>query len=154
VASLLSTGRAIKGSALAGLTSVAQQEASRNIAEEQLKQAKEAQTQQLIGTGLGVSGAYLAPKAIAAMKDSAEVAKLFADGDLFAGAGQAASSVGAIPAEVAAGAATTAETAAATTAAAEGTAAAGASGGATALLTNPYTYAAIAAAFLLKKIFD
>lgn len=76
MASLLSTGRAIKGSALAGLTSVAQQEASRNIAEEQLKQAKEAQTQQLIGTGLGVSGAYLAPKAIAAMKDSAEVAKL------------------------------------------------------------------------------
>jgi hypothetical protein len=71
---------------------------------------------------------------------------------MFAAPGsQAATSVAAIPAEVAAGTATATEAAAV---AEGGTAAAGASGGATALLTNPYTYAAIAAAFLLKKIFD
>ena len=110
MASLLTTGRQIKGSALAGLTSVAQQEASQNIAEEQLKQAKEAQSQQLLGTGLGVAGAYAAPKIASSM--------------------------------------------AAKKAAAEGAATAAGGGGATALLTNPYTYAAIAAAFLLKKIFD
>ena len=148
MASLLTTGRQIKGSALAGLTSVAQQEASQNIAEEQLKQAKEAQSQQLLGTGLGVAGAYAAPKIAAGMASKKALADVGLLGpDIFAAPGtQAASSVAAIPAEVAAG-----KTAAEGAAAAQG---AGASGGATALLTNPYTYAAIAAAFLLKKIFD
>ena len=150
MASLLSTGRQIKGSALAGLTSVAQQEASKNIAEEQLKQAAEAQSQQLIGTGLGVAGAYAAPKVAASMASRKALADVgLAGADMFAAPGsQAATSVAAIPAEVAAGTATATEAAAV---AEGGTAAAG---GTTALLTNPYTYAAIAAAFLLKKIFD
>jgi hypothetical protein len=148
VASLLTTGRQIKGSALAGLTSVAQQEASKNIAEEQLKQAKEAQSQQLIGTGLGVAGAYAAPKIAASMaaKKAAAEALAIKTGEAQVAAGVANT----------AGVTTQASQAAIATevAAAEGAAAAGASGGATALLTNPYTYAAIAAAFLLKKIFD
>ena len=150
MASLLTTGRQIKGSALAGLTSVAQQEASKNIAEEQLKQAAEAQSQQLIGTGLGVAGAYAAPKVAASMASRKALADVGLTGaDIFAAQGsQAATSVAAIPAEVAAGTATATEAAAV---AEGGTAAAG---GTTALLTNPYTYAAIAAAFLLKKIFD
>ena len=38
VASLLTTGRQIKGSAMAGLTSAARSESQKNIAEEQLKQ--------------------------------------------------------------------------------------------------------------------
>ena len=148
MASLLTTGRQIKGSALAGLTSVAQQEASKNIAEEQLKQAAEAQSQQLIGTGLGVAGAYAAPKVAASMASRKALADVGLTGvDMFAAPGSQAS-VAAIPAEVAAGTATATEAAAV---AEGGTAAAG---GTTALLTNPYTYAAIAAAFLLKKIFD
>ena len=148
MASLLSTGRQIKGSALAGLTSVAQQEASKNIAEEQLKQAAEAQSQQLIGTGLGVAGAYAAPKVAASMaaKKAAAEALAIKTGEAQVTAGIANTATATTQASQAA--------IATEVAAAEGAAAAGASGGATALLTNPYTYAAIAAAFLLKKIFD
>tara|TARA_R100000278_G_scaffold123181_1_gene111721 strand:+ start:2521 stop:2967 length:447 start_codon:yes stop_codon:yes gene_type:complete len=148
VASLLTTGRQIKGSALAGLTSVAQQEASQNIAEEQLKQAKEAQSQQLLGTGLGVAGAYAAPKIASSMaaKKAAAEALAIKTGEAQVAAGVANT----------AGVTTQASQAAIATevAAAEGAATAAGGGGATALLTNPYTYAAIAAAFLLKKIFD
>lgn len=146
MASLLTTGRQIKGSALAGLTSVAQQEASQNIAEEQLKQAKEAQSQQLLGTGLGVAGAYAAPKIAGGFAAKAAEKALIDQATQTAAQMNLATGVGVSEAIAAEKAVTAAAT--------EGTAAAGASGGATALLTNPYTYAAIAAAFLLKKIFD
>ena len=44
---------------MAGLTSAARSEAQTNIAEEQLEQAKKAQQAQLLGTGLGIGGAYM-----------------------------------------------------------------------------------------------
>lgn len=148
MASLLSTGRQIKGSAMAGLGSAARSEAQTNIAEEQLEQAKKAQQAQLLGTGLGIGGAYMITQGAgkAAASEAARQAAIqkaqetAATMSLQTGAGVSE----AIAAEKAATAAT---------AAAEGGAAASA-GGATALLTNPMTWAVVAGLYVLKNIFD
>ena len=141
---------------MAGLTSAAQQEASKNIAEEQLKQAQKAQQAQLLGTGLGIAGAYgimqgagtaaaLAPGvAASAVPGGTAAAQALANPTAnllgLTGGGTAAGGT--------AGAALTGQAAAGGTAAG-----AGAAGGATALLTNPMTWAVIAGLYLLKKVF-
>lgn len=51
----------MKGQALAGLGQVADVESRQNIAEEQLKMAKEAQEQQLYGTAIGLSAIAAQP---------------------------------------------------------------------------------------------
>lgn len=144
MASLLTTGRKIKGSALGGLSAAARDEAAQNIAEEQLEQAKKAQQAQLLGTGIGIGGASLIMQGGTAAATGA-------------GAGAAASQTVAqqlaqsVPATL--GIAPSSTAAAATTQAGAG-AGAGAAGGATALLTNPMTWAVVAGLYVLKNIFD
>lgn len=159
MASLLSTGRAIKGSAMAGLTSAAQQEAAKNIAEEQLKQAQKAQQAQLLGTGLGIAGAY------GIMQGAGTAAALTPLASSVPGGTAAAQALanptanllgltgGGTAAGGTAGAALTGQAAAGGTAAGAGAGGAAAAGGATALLANPMTWAVIAGLYLLKKVF-
>ena len=71
MASLLRQGREMKGQALAGLGQVADVESRQNIAEEQLKMAKEAQEQQLYGTAIGLSTIAAQPAIAKAMTSKA-----------------------------------------------------------------------------------
>ena len=142
---------------MAGLSSAARSEAQTNIAEEQLEQAKKAQQAQLLGTGLGVGGAYL-------MMQGAGGAAALAPGVAMSAVpgGTAAATAAANPTATALGltsggtaAGGTAGAALTGQAAAGGTAAgAGAAGGATALLANPMTWAVVAGLYVLKNIFD
>lgn len=78
MASLLRQGREMKGQALAGLGQVADVESRQNIAEEQLKMAKEAQEQQLYGTAIGLSTIAAQPaisQAIASKAGAGAIAK-------------------------------------------------------------------------------
>lgn len=158
MASLLTTGRQIKGSAMAGLASAARSEAQTNIAEEQLKQAKEAQQAQLLGTGLGIGGAYLITQGAGAGAAAAggALASPVAGGaaGAAAAANPAAAAMGLQTGTAAAGAAGAgAGAGAAGAGAGAGAAGAGAAGGATALLANPMTWAVVAGLYLLKKVF-
>ena len=93
MASLLRQGREMKGQALAGLGQVADVESRQNIAEEQLKMAKEAQEQQLYGTAMGLG-------AIASMGTASKAGTLGAKAVTASGAtaGTAtASAVAAVP---------------------------------------------------------
>ena len=145
MASLLSTGRQIKGSAMAGLTAAARDEASQQIAEEQLQRAKDAQQASLVGTGLGIGGAA------AIMSGGAAATAAPTVGGLVGGAaGGAGAGGGVLTGAQAVG------SAGATAGATAGTSAAGgaaASGGAMAALANPVTWAVIAGLYLLKKVF-
>ena len=58
MAGLVGLGQKIKEEAKAGLLDVARQEASNQIAEDQMAQAKAAQEASLYGTALGVGAAY------------------------------------------------------------------------------------------------
>ena len=146
MASLLSTGRQIKGSAMAGLTAAARDEASQQIAEEQLQRAKDAQQASLAGTALGIGGAAAIMKGGAAAATAAPTV-----GGLVGGAaGGAGAGGGVLTGAQAVG------SAGATAGATAGTSAAGgaaASGGAMAALANPVTWAVIAGLYLLKKVF-
>lgn len=142
---------------MAGLASAARSEAQTNIAEEQLKQAKEAQQAQLLGTGLGIGGAYLITQgagagAAALAPGVAMSAVPGGTAAATAAANPAANLLGLTGGGTAAGG--TAGAALTGQAAAGGTAAgAGAAGGATALLANPMTWAVVAGLYLLKKVF-
>ena len=158
MASLLTTGRQIKGSAMAGLTSAARSEAQTNIAEEQLEQAKKAQQAQLLGTGLGIGGAYMITQGAggAAAAAGGALASPVAGGaaGAAAAANPAAAAMGLQTGTAAAGAAGAGAGAGAAGAGAAGAGAgAGAAGGATALLANPMTWAVVAGLYLLKKVF-
>ena len=147
MASLLTTGRQIKGSAMAGLTAAARDEASQQIAEEQLERAKDAQQASLVGTGLGIGGAAAIMKGGAA---AATVAPTTVGGLVGGAAGGAGAGGGVLTGAQAVG------SAGATAGATAGTSAAGgaaASGGAMAALANPVTWAVIAGLYLLKKVF-
>jgi len=146
---------------MAGLTSAAQQEASKNIAEEQLKQAQKAQQAQLLGTGLGIAGAYgimqgagtaaaLAPGVAASAVPGGAAAATAAANPTAAALGLGG---GGTAAAGSAGAALTGQAAAGGAAAGAGAGGAAAAGGATALLANPMTWAVIAGLYLLKKVF-
>jgi hypothetical protein len=153
VASLLSTGRQIKGSAMAGLSSAARSEAQTNIAEEQLEQAKKAQQAQLLGTGLGVGGAYLMMPGCRSRSSRPQEEPLH----LQLLAEQQVQPQQPNPAAAAMGLQTgTAAAGAAGAGAGAGAAGAGAgaAGGATALLANPMTWAVVAGLYVLKNIFD
>ena len=65
MAGLVGLGQKIKEEAKAGLLDVARQEASNQIAEDQMAQAKAAQEASLYGTALGVGAAYGASTATA-----------------------------------------------------------------------------------------
>jgi hypothetical protein len=139
---------------MAGLTSAAQQEASKNIAEEQLKQAQKAQQAQLLGTGLGIAGAYGIMQGAGTAAAITPLASAVPGG---AAAATAAANPTAAALGLGGGGTAAAGSAGATLtgqAAAGGTAAgAGTAGGATALLANPMTWAVIAGLYLLKKVF-
>ena len=65
MAGLVGLGQQIKKEAKAGLLDVARQEASNQIVEEQMAQAKAASDASLYGTAIGIGGAYGASTAAA-----------------------------------------------------------------------------------------
>ena len=144
---------------MAGLTSAARSEAQTNIAEEQLEQAKKAQQAQLLGTGLGIGGAYMITQGAggAAAAAGGALASPVAGGaaGAAAAANPAAAAMGLQTGTAAAGAAGAGAAGAGAAGAGAGAAGAGAgaAGGATALLANPMTWAVIAGLYLLKKVF-
>jgi hypothetical protein len=64
MAGLVGLGQQIKKEAKAGLLDVARQEASNQIVEEQMAQAKAASDASLYGTAIGIGGAYGASTAV------------------------------------------------------------------------------------------
>ena len=143
MASLLSTGRQIKGSAMAGLTAAARDEASQQIAEEQLERAKDAQQASLVGTGLGIGGA-------AAIMSGGTAAATTAGAGTLATKTAAQQLATTVPQALGIAAPTsTAATVGGGTAGASSAGAAGAAG----VLANPVTWAVIAGLYLLKKVF-
>lgn len=137
---LIAQGRTQKKQALSGLTVSAQQEAARNVAQEQLDAQREAAQMNVAGTLTGVGGAALLTRGAAAA-----AAKT-------AAAGTAASTAAAGTAAAGAGAAAAGGTAAAGTAAA-GTAAATTTGAAL-MAAAPWAALIIGGGYLLKKLFD
>ena len=129
---------------MAGLTAAARDEASQQIAEEQLERAKDAQQASLAGTALGIGGA-------AAIMSGGTAAVAPTVGGLVGGAAGGAGAGGGVltGAQVVGSAGATAGATAGTSAAGG----AAASGGAMAALANPVTWAVIAGLYLLKKVF-
>lgn len=132
---LIAQGRTQKKQALSGLTVSAQQEAARNVAQEQLDAQKEAAQMNVAGTLAGVGGAALLTRGAAAA-----AAKT-------AAAGTAASTAAAGAGAAAAGGTAAAGTAAAGTAAATTT-------GAALMAAAPWAALIIGGGYLLKKLFD
>lgn len=130
---------------MAGLTAAARDEASQQIAEEQLERAKDAQQASLAGTALGIGGA-----AAIMSGGTAAIAPTTVGGLVGGAAGGAGAGGGVLTGAQVVG------SAGATAGASAGASAAGgaaASGGAMAALANPVTWAVIAGLYLLKKVF-